>query len=112
MHKGIRSILLPLLFLAVIVAAVPPLTSSARAVEACNSPSTCPDPKSCNNWSGYYDCEMPFCDFDPFCGAKIGQEEGPATFQLRQQFRDCTLLNGSPCREYSNIYAFRTRCGC
>lgn len=111
MKKGVRSVLLPLLFLAAIVA-LSPLTSPAHAAPACQSASTCPDPKSCGSWSGYFDCEEPFCDLDPFCGAKVGQEEAPATFQLRQQFRDCILLDGSPCREYSNLIAVRRRCGC
>lgn len=110
MQTRLRSLLLPLLFLSVIVAAVPSLTAPALAAGPCHGASSCPSPSSCGSWSGFYDCDVPFCGWDSFCVTKTGSED--AIVQPREQFRACVLADGSTCLEYSNTYTFRIRCNC
>jgi len=70
---------------------------------SCNG-GTCPEPKSCGSWSGWYACDDEFCEEDP-CVAGI------ATFQTMERFRSCTLADNSNCVEYEH-YADMRHCGC
>lgn len=108
MHIRLRSLLLPLLLLVVVISVAPPLIAPVAAA-ACHGFSTCPDPKSCGGLSSLVACDSPFCDSaDSFCEAKGAQT---ATYQLKEQFRACTLSDGSQCLEWTT-FQFRTRCGC
>lgn len=108
MHMRLRSLLLPLLLLAVVISVAPPLVTPASAA-ACHGFSTCPDPKSCGGWSTLVACDSPFCDSaDPFCESKGALT---ATYQPKEKFRACTLSDGSQCLEWLTI-SFRTHCGC
>jgi putative hemolysin len=108
MHIRLRSLLLPLLLLAVVISVAPPLVTPASAA-ACHGSSACPDPKSCGGWSTLVACDSPYCEeADSFCLAKGAQLE---TYQLKEQFRACTLSDGSQCLEWMT-FSFRARCGC
>jgi hypothetical protein len=108
MQMRLRSLLLPLLLLTVVTSLAPPLIAPASAA-ACHGFITCPDPKSCGSWSTWVACDSPYCDdADSFC---LGKNIPLATWQPKEQFRACTLSNGSQCLEWVTA-SFRTRCGC
>ena len=108
MQRSIRSLLLLLLFVSVTLAAVPSLTAPALAVEACHGATSCSGPASCGAWSGYYDCEVPYCVYSGLC-AKYGEL---ALYQPTEQFRACILADGSTCFEYSSVRNSFRGCGC
>lgn len=93
-----RLLRLLLTLLVVLFVTAPPIVSTAAA-DACNWPTTCPSPKSCNSWSSYYFCGDPFCSWDIECEGRTSPN-GDASFRYQERFRDCFLQDGSPCREY------------
>jgi hypothetical protein len=108
MHMRLRSLLFPLLLVIVVISTAPPLVTPASAA-ACHGFITCPNPKSCGSWSTWVACDSPYCDdADSFC---LGKNIPLATYQPKEQFRACTLSNGSQCLEWVTA-SFRTRCGC
>ncbi len=88
---------------------------------------SCPDPKSCESWSAWYNVGGPTCQSGVAgCGTEIcischcNQDTcqtcchygpGPATEQLQQSFRDCTLQSGQRCRE-TQQQTVELSCGC
>lgn len=71
----------------------------------CMAATTCPDPKSCKSWSVSFECAET-------CQASLcqGGAEGRVGRGFSNSFRDCTLLNGDPCREWQlTTFLF---CGC
>jgi hypothetical protein len=83
-----------------------PLSTAATVSQDACHENTCPDPKSCGSWSGYYSCEDPFCEDDPSC-----YYSDFATYQFMNRFRACVLQDNSSCIEYQ-IIANRLYCGC
>lgn len=82
------------------VFAVPRTTPSG-----CIAATTCPDPKSCGSWSASFECAEQ-------CQAQLcqGGAEGVLGRGFSNSFRDCTLLNGTACREWRvTTFSF---CGC
>jgi hypothetical protein len=71
----------------------------------CMAPTTCPDPKSCGTWSTPFECAEE-------CLPQLcqGGAEGVLGRGYSNSFRDCTLLDNSPCREWQlTTFSF---CGC
>lgn len=62
----------------------------------CMAATTCPDPKSCGSWSTGFEC-------NETCQSNLcaGGAEGRFGRAFSNQFRDCTLLNGTTCREWA-----------
>jgi len=105
--------LLRLLFVLLLLLFItaPPIVTPAAAAAACHWGSTaCPSPSSCAGWSTNYDCDAAFCEGDDSC-VTIPNPNGNATFQYREKFRNCTLQDGSSCREYQ-ISLVRKWCHC
>ena len=80
-----------------------PAAAAYEALELSCGGGTCPEPKSCGDWSSWYPCEGEFCE-EHSCIA------GVATYQLMERFRSCTTSGGS-CIEYEH-YADMLHCGC
>jgi hypothetical protein len=82
---------------------------------ACHPITSCqPDYPSCASWSGYTDCDDPFCGFAPQCGddcPEIGPCPGPAMKQRRERFRVCFNAFGQSCTEWQRTM-INLGCGC
>lgn len=85
---------------------------------ACVTPTTCgPEYASCASWSGYSDCNEPFCiNLTKGCGENCEPGfpcPGPARYQPIQRYRACFNTLGQSCIEYSTPTSRRlTGCGC
>lgn len=94
------------------------VSESADAIGTCHGYTTCPNPKSCGSWSTYYACGTT-CVYNRDCGGCGPIHLDPdcvpdGTKGLRQfseQFRTCTLQDGSTCTEY-NLISSIVDCGC
>lgn len=71
----------------------------------CMAATTCPDPKSCGTWSTAFECNET-C-LSSLCA---GGAEGRLGRAWSNKFRDCTLLNGTACREWALTSTLF--CGC
>ncbi len=95
----------------------PRQSGSAFKAAACHSTTACgPSYPSCASWSGYSDCDDPWCGIYKFCGDPPFCEEpdicfGPALRQNQERFRVCFNSLGQPCTEYQRIN-FVLGCGC
>jgi hypothetical protein len=82
---------------------------------ACHPITSCqPAYPSCASWSGYSDCDDPFCGFAPQCGddcPEFGPCPGPAMKQRRERFRVCFNEFGQSCTEWSRTM-INLGCGC
>jgi hypothetical protein len=87
------------------LSADPAAVDDAIRPRACIADFTCPDPKSCGTWSIALEC-------DEQCLPQLcqGGAEGVLGRGFSNSFRDCTLGNGSACREW-RVTTF-TFCGC
>jgi hypothetical protein len=78
------------------------------AKAACHGTVSCqPNYPSCASWSGYSNCDDPFCGFGPKCGGQFCDEwgfcwwePGPAIKQRRERFRVCWDQFTNPCTEW------------
>src|SRR5262245_40317474 len=71
----------------------------------CMAAKTCPNPKSCGSWSTSFECSE-MC----LSGVCQGGAEGQLGRAFLNKFRDCTLLDGTACREWQlTSISF---CGC
>jgi hypothetical protein len=84
-----------------LVAKMPWLSDKAAA---CHSTTPCGSAyPSCASWSGYSDCDDPFCGVYRWCGDCPDPEFGcfgPALRQRRERFRVCFNELGQSCTEY------------
>jgi hypothetical protein len=71
----------------------------------CMAATTCPNPKSCGSWSTAFECAET-CSKTPCQGGT----EGLLGRAFLNKFRDCTLLDGTACREWA--LTFTGLCGC
>jgi hypothetical protein len=82
---------------------------------ACHSTTTCGSAyPSCASWSGYSDCNDPYCASGPHCaeGCEPGLPcLGPAMRQWQERFRVCFNAAGQPCTEYQRTIIV-LNCGC
>jgi hypothetical protein len=82
---------------------------------ACHPITSCqPDYPSCASWSGYSDCDAPFCGFGPQCGddcPEFGPCPGEAMKQRRERFRVCFNALGQSCTEWQRTM-INLGCGC
>lgn len=79
-----------------------PVTDFAAA---CHSTTTCGTAyPSCASWSGYSDCDDPFCSSVRGCGENCDEFDplclGPGMKQRRERFRVCFNALGQSCTEY------------
>ena len=85
-----------------LVARMPWLVDSLTA--ACHSTTPCGSAyPSCASWSGYSNCDDPFCGFANGCGEEcpeIGPCLGPAMKQRQERYRVCFNAQGQSCTEY------------
>ena len=85
-----------------VVARMPWLVDSLTA--ACHSTTTCGTAyPSCASWSGYTNCDDPFCGVANGCGEEcpeIGPCFGPAMRQRKERYRVCFNAQGQSCTEY------------
>jgi hypothetical protein len=68
---------------------------------------------SCASWSGYTDCDDPFCGSGPRCGDNCepwGPCPGPAWKQKQERYRVCFDQYGNSCTEWQRITI--SSCGC
>jgi hypothetical protein len=82
---------------------------------ACHSTTACgPAYPSCASWSGYSDCDDPFCGSVNGCGEECGEFGpcfGPGMKQRRERFRVCFNAQGQSCTEYQRTL-LSLGCGC
>jgi hypothetical protein len=83
----------------------PAAVDDAIRPRSCVAATTCPDPKSCGSWSIPFEC-------DEQCLPQLcqGGAEGVLGRGFSNSFRDCTLADQTPCREWQvTTFSF---CGC
>jgi hypothetical protein len=82
---------------------------------ACHPITSCqPNYPSCASWSGYTDCDDPFCGIGIHCGddcGEFGPCPGDALKQRRERFRVCFNAQGQSCTEWSRTM-ITLGCGC
>jgi hypothetical protein len=88
----------------------PAFDFSTLTKAACHGNVSCqPNYPSCASWSGYSDCDAPFCGLGQGCGECICDEfrckcfAGPAMKQYRERFRVCFDQFGNSCTEWQRI---------
>jgi hypothetical protein len=67
-------------------------------------------PRSCDNWSGYYEVATQ-CISTKFCDGEWYPTIIHATRSQQQQFRVCSYSDGTQCKETQTQYVV-TECGC
>jgi hypothetical protein len=96
-----------------LVARMPWLVDSLTA--ACHSTTPCGSAyPSCASWSGYSNCDDPFCGFANHCGEEcpeFGPCPGPAMRQRQERYRVCFNAQGQSCTEYQ-LTLLNLGCGC
>jgi hypothetical protein len=77
---------------------------------ACHGSVSCqPNYPSCASWSGYSNCDDPFCGQAPHCGECTCDEfrcfcgPGPALKQKQERFRVCFDSLGNSCTEWQTL---------
>ena len=83
---------------------------------ACHSTTPCGTAyPSCASWSGYYDCDDPFCGSVRGCGECEGDFPrfcpGPGMKQRGERYRVCFNNLGQSCTEYQ-LTLINLGCGC
>lgn len=66
-------------------------------------------PRSCANWSGYYETAT-MCVNTKFCDGEWQPFLTPATRSTQQQFRVCSYSDGTQCKETQTQYVFSCFC--
>jgi hypothetical protein len=99
-----------------VVARMPWLAKDFEKTAACHSTTPCDYNiyGSCAGWSGYTDCDDPFCGFGAGCGEdcpEIGPCPGPAMKQRRERYRVCFDPYNNSCTEYQRT-TLTLDCGC
>jgi hypothetical protein len=93
---------------------------AAEAVTGCHTNTTCPNPKSCGSWSGFYACGTD-CHVNRGCGGcgPVLQDPGCVPdgtlglYEYDEQFRTCILQDGTRCTEYQEAAGpHLISCGC
>lgn len=81
---------------------------------ACHDTTPCPSQyASCGSWSGYTNCDAPYCGVYRFCGSGCGEPLcfGEATRQNQERYRVCFNSSGQSCTEWQRTSQVVT-CGC
>jgi hypothetical protein len=99
-----------------VVARMPWMEKGLEKTAACHSTTPCDYNiyGSCAGWSGYSDCDDPFCGIGHGCGEdcpEIGPCPGPAMKQRQERFRVCFDQFSNACTEYQRI-TLTLDCGC
>jgi hypothetical protein len=90
-------VLVAAMFLAGLAYANPPVCTSA--------------PKSCGEWSPYYDVGAPYCGMSRICDGEMEPTAVRVTLQKQEQFHVCFYNDGTQCIE-SSQKAVELYCGC
>ena len=73
---------------------------AATATTALADPPACTTaPRSCDNWSDYYDVGAPYCGKSKVCDGEIEPYLVPVTYQKQEHFRICEYKDGTECME-------------
>jgi hypothetical protein len=98
-----------------VAASFPWLAKVATKADACHSTTPCGSAyPSCASWSGYSDCDAPFCGIYRWCPDDCAEDFGcwgPALKQRQERFRVCFNAQGQSCTEYSSTQ-ITLGCGC
>jgi hypothetical protein len=98
-----------------VVARMPWSQKGLEKVDACHSTTPCDYNiyGSCAGWSGYFDCDDPYCGVGHGCGdnCEFGPCLGPAMKQRQERYRVCFDQYANACTEYQSIL-LTLDCGC
>jgi len=67
---------------------------------------------TCSAWSGYQDVGGPYCSESRRCVARMPdgfEVRGPEKLQKRENYRSCSLRDGTPCQE---VWTMELEAGC